>query len=420
MDSIFHASTAFFQHWGSAFWLNLRETAPFLMFGLVMAGMLHVLVPAKLVLWALGHGGFRGAIRGAVIGMPLPLCSCSVIPTALTLRRQGASLSASTAFSISTPETSIDALAITAALLPTVYFGVRPLAALLLAIGVGVIVEAFSVSRRDDLRVNVMKLARAIEKDLEPSSATSVSQSAEDAQIARNASEICRICGLMSSAEHKHGTWARTRAIFDYAFGTFFRDIASLLIFGLLIAAAIQVLTPSDLFREGWLNRHQYVQVFLAILIGVPLYSCATATTPLVAVLLTKGLDPGAALALLLAGPATNIGNVFALKRELGKRITTVYYISLIGLCWALGVMFSYFWPVVAKYPSLTQVGSFGGSDWSTHLIPGWFEIACSWILILLTLKVWGQNIFAQKHHHNHDHDHEHDHHHKDESKSCC
>src|SRR6476620_3336409 len=114
MGELFAPLTGFIGQWASVYWGTLRETSPFLVLGLVLAGMLHVLVPSRIVLWALGHGGWRGAIRGSLIGMPLPLCSCGVLPTALTLRRQGASLSAMTAFAISTPETSIDALAITA------------------------------------------------------------------------------------------------------------------------------------------------------------------------------------------------------------------------------------------------------------------------------------------------------------------
>ena len=148
------------------------------------------------------------------------------------------------------------------------------------------------------------------------------SQEKKSNQIA----EICRVCGLMTEQEHSHGFTSRIHAIFSYAFGTFFRDIATWLIFGLVFAALIQVLIPSEAFHASWIGKYPGIQIFLAILIGIPLNTCATATTPLAAVLLAKGLDPGAVLALLLAGPATNIGNVFALKREFGSRITFVYY----------------------------------------------------------------------------------------------
>ena len=108
-------------HFASTFWMTGREAAPFLIMGLILAGILHVLVPIRIINWALGGSGFRGAFRGALLGAPLPLCSCSVLPTVLTLRRRGASLSSVTSFMISTPETSIDALVITAALLPSVF-----------------------------------------------------------------------------------------------------------------------------------------------------------------------------------------------------------------------------------------------------------------------------------------------------------
>src|SRR4051812_21296714 len=138
MDGSLAPSMGFIGQWASIFWATLRETSPFLVLGLLFAGILHVLVPSRIVLWALGHKGWRGAVRGSLIGVPLPLCSCGVLPTALALRRQGASLSAATAFTISTPETGLDALAITAAMLPAAYLGVRPLAAIVLAICVGV------------------------------------------------------------------------------------------------------------------------------------------------------------------------------------------------------------------------------------------------------------------------------------------
>jgi hypothetical protein len=377
---------AFLVEWASAFWATLRETAPFLALGLVLAGTLHVLVPSKVVLWALGHSGWRGAVRGALIGTPLPLCSCSVIPTALTLRRQGASLSSAAAFTVATPETSIDALAITAALLPAAFLGVRPAAALLLAVLVGVVVEYFSASTREQLRQNVLKLAPGPKADSE---------------------ELCRVCGLLGPQDqHRHSTPARARAIFEYAFGAFFRDIATWLIIGIAAAALIQVAVPSEGFRESWLTGHAWLQVLLAIIVGIPLYACATATTPLAAVLLAKGLDPGAALALLLAGPATNIGNVFALKRELGARVTAAYYGSLFVFCWLIGMAFSAIWPLFAQVPWLAAVSGGAVSEWLAHGMPGWLEIGSAWLLIFLTLNVWYHSVMHRHRHEEHEHAH--------------
>ena len=381
MNAIFTPLAGFLGQWASVFWSTLRETAPFLVLGLVLAGILHVLVPPRIVLWALGHRGWRGAIRGSLVGLPLPLCSCGVIPTALTLRRQGASLSAMTSFTIATPETSVDALAITAALLPAIFLGVRPFAALLLAVLVGTIVEFFSTSTSEDLRVNVLKLSRIMEtEDVVGCGDTTCGDTAE----------ICRVCGLMVTdvKEHDHKSFARIRAIFGYAFGTFFKDIATWVMIGLILAALLQILMPAGGLDATWFGRYPNIQVLFAIIAGIPLYSCATATTPLAAVLLAKGLNPGAALAFLLAGPATNISSIFALKRELGARVTTVYYVALILSCWGLGIAFNLVWPFVLKYPELTQIAHGSALQW-IHGIPDWVEVGGAWILVVLTAHLW-------------------------------
>jgi uncharacterized membrane protein YraQ (UPF0718 family) len=371
---------AFLGQWAAAFWSTLRETAPFLVFGLLLAGVLHVLVPPRVILWALGHGGWRGALRGAIVGLPLPLCSCGVVPTALTLRRQGASLSATASFTISTPETSIDAVAITAAMLPMAFLGARPIAAILLAVCVGTVVELFSVTTRDHLRMNVIKLARSENKTRDATRGDVV--------------EICRVCGLMTDDDHGHGITARVKAIFSYAFGTFFRDIASWVVLGLVLAALLQIALPPSVLEADIFHRFPSIQVLLAIIVSVPLYSCATATTPLAAVLIGKGLNPGAALALLLAGPATNIGNVFLFRREFGARATAIYYAALFLFCWVFGTAFNMLWSVLSQFPALTEtIGGGAGAEWIAHAAPAWMEVASSVLILALTAHVWARSL---------------------------
>ncbi|MEW6055785.1 MAG: permease [Bdellovibrionota bacterium] len=358
------AGIGFLTQWVAVFWSTLREIAPFLVFGLVLAGVLHMLLPAKFILWVLGRSGWQGAFRGAVTGALLPFSSCGVIPIAFALRRQGASLSATTSFMTSTPGTSVEALALAAALLPAAYLGVQPLAALLLAFAAGILVEAFSANPREELRQNVLQLSKAI-----------------DNQARNEASGTCRVCGLRTNGEHQHGIGARVHGIFRYAFGTFFRDIATRLILGLAFAALLETVVPENAFRAEWLKNNAGIQTLLAIAVGIPLYSCATALTPLAAVFLAKGMDPGAALALLLAGPVANIGNIFALRRELGRRTAFVYYSGLFVFCWLLGMGFHLLWPSLMKHPSLTSVSAYGA--------PGWLEVSCAWLLVILTLKTW-------------------------------
>jgi len=383
----------------------MRETGPFLVFGLFLAGLLHVFVPARLVLRALGKKGFKGAVLGAVIGTPLPLCSCSVIPTAFALRRQGASLSSTVSFTIATPETDIDALMITMALLPLSFLGVRPLAAFILAIAVAMIVERFSTTPSEELKQELRKFSALPEANL------------AGAEGSRRAAEICQICGLMTEAEHRHGLLARGRAALKYAFGTFFNDIATWIVLGLALAAVIQISLPSQTFNTGWWAAHPNFQVLLAVVFGIPLYSCATATTPLAAVLLAKGMNPGAALALLLAGPATNVGNVFAFHREFGRRITFVYYAALLLLCWGMGVALNFAWPLLASFPKLTEIPVLTTENPILPHLPDWLELGSAWVIVFLTLRYWFgarlRRFWTFKHEHvHHDHDGHEGHHH--------
>lgn len=362
----------FLAQWASAFWLTLRETGAWLVIGLVLAGVLHVFVPARIILWALGHGGWRGALRGALIGAPLPLSSCGAIPAALKLRRQGASLSATTAFTISTPETSIDAIALTVALLPTVFLGVRPVTAVLLAFIVGIVVELFSRTTREELRLNILKLSRADD----PGGAHS------------KESELCKVCGLMTEEEHAHGAVAKVGSVLSYAFGAFFNGIATWLVFGLVAAALIQVAVPENIFNDGWLARNPTIQILLALAAGMPFYTCAIATTPMVAALLAKGLNPGAALALMLAGPGISLANMIAFKREFGGRIAFVYYAALFLLCFMFSLALSFAWPHFERVTVLSQLPSID--------LPGWVEVLAAWLLAILTLKIWASAFFAR------------------------
>ncbi|HRK01190.1 MAG TPA: permease, partial [Oligoflexia bacterium] len=276
---------------------------------------------------ALGGRGIGGAIRGALLGMPLPLCSCSVMPTAIALRRRGASVSSTTSFTIATPETSIDALAVTAALLPGAYLVVRPLGALVLSVFVGVVSEWFSHNAKTEFQNSVREFAAGMESD--------------------DLTDVCRVCGLqgrLAESPHRHNVGTQIKAVFSYAYGTFFKDIAPWLFGGLVVAALIQAFFPADLFASHWLQENPWAQVIGAVLVGIPLYSCATATTPLVAVLLLKGLSPGAAIAFLLSAPATNIANVLLLKREFGGRIVFAYYAALFTFCIAFGIGFDQIW----------------------------------------------------------------------------
>lgn len=383
----------FLLNFASAFWSSTRETAPFLILGLVLAGFLHVLVSSKIIMWVLGGQGLWSSIKGALLGAPLPLCSCSVMPTALTLRKNGASLSATTSFLISTPETSIDAIAITLALMPLAFFGIRPIAAIFLAVSVGLIVEYVAKNKNESLKRNIKKF------------------SDNTNQKSKNWDEICRICGLSTKKKnHKHGIFSRIKAMLHYAFIEAFNDIGLWIFFGLIVGAFLQEFVPATALQSSFWVRHQNLQIILAIFVGIPLYSCATATTPIAAALLLKGLSPGATLALLLTGPATNIGSILILKKELGKKYTYTYLVSIAGLCWLMGLFLNYIYPKLPQH--LTSMNSNSKAhSYFDQVIPGWVEVLSAWLILFLILKIiymkyYNAKFKALKHYDDHNHSH--------------
>lgn len=330
-----------------------------------MAGLLHAFVPQRFIQWLLGTRGIWGAVKGALAGAPLPLCSCGVIPTALSLRRQGASLSSTFSFMVSTPETSIDALVITVAMLPLTFVGVRPLAAIVLSILVGVVIERFS---------NV----------------TPQKQKSENLHDHHLVDEAC-------CEERTDKTFgSKIMSAIHYGFWTFFQDIALWIVLGLGIAALLIVLLPENAFH---VIGNPVLQIVLAISVGIPLYSCAAATTPFAAVLLAKGMDPGAVLALLLSGPATNIGNFFVLKKEFGWKTTVFYYALLFIGCLGIGWIFSLFWPSIQHvFPSWTTLplrASISQEPQPSNVLE---QVAAAIFLSMLAVSVFKKKLHQEEH----------------------
>lgn len=268
-------------------WQILQEAAPYIWLGLLAAGALHVWVPKEWVIARLGSSRQGAVWKAALFGIPLPLCSCGVIPTAISLRKRGASPGATLSFLISTPETSIDSLALTYALLGPVWALIRPLAAVVVAVFTGSLAGLFA-----------------------------------DAPKSAPAEELCAVCA--KPGVHRHGQAAKLRRASGFVFGELLPDIGWWLLFGILASGVLLAVLPDDFLTR--LPGGPALQMLVALMIGIPLYICASASTPLAAALLLKGMAPGAALVLLLAGPATNLGSALVIGRQLGTRATAVYF----------------------------------------------------------------------------------------------
>jgi len=291
----------------------LREASPYILFGFAVAACIHVLLPVRVVQRLLGKGRIRPIVTASLLGIPLPLCSCSVIPTAISLRRHGASRGATISFLVSTPETGVDSIALTWGLMDPLMAIFRPFASLVTALTAG--------------------FAADVAGDDEPKDgdAPAGTPEAEDPAAA---------------ALEPHLPWrTKLRRGFRGAFVELFDETSHWMVFGLVVSALIAVLLPAEIVTR-WLSAGP-VPMLLMLVIGIPLYICASASTPIAAALVLKGLSPGAALVFLLAGPATNLGSLGILSRTVGRRATTVYLLSIAVLSLAFGMLLD------ALYPAL-------------------------------------------------------------------
>ncbi len=298
----------FVTDWLLAIWVVLCESGPFLVIGFLIAGYLKILIPEDKVFEHLGKSNMRSVAIASCCGVPIPLCSCSVVPTAVALKRSGASKGATTSFLISTPETGVDSIGVTWALMDPVMTIMRPISALVTAMAAGGLVNAIEKRGWGD-------------RDIPDSDKESC-----DCACATNDRS-----GAIDSAEPRSGGLRGTsRAAAQYAFGPLMADLTPSFVFGFILSALIMVLIPENFIGDqlpgGW------VSMLAMLAVGVPVYICATASTPVAAALVAKGLDPGAALVFLLAGPATNIATLNIVKNLLGKRILLVY-VSSIAAC---------------------------------------------------------------------------------------
>lgn len=284
-------------------WDILLDASPYLVLGLFLSALMKFLLPMEKVKKHLGQANLWSVLKASFIGVPLPLCSCSVVPTALTLRQSGASKASTSAFLISTPETGVDSLSVTYAMMDIPMMIFRMLSAFITATVAGVF--------------NIMAKT-------ENSSYLESHQNHSHSHEHQNESTDTKPC--CGSKKKELSKQSELKAAFRYAFIKLFDDIAGWMTIGFLLAAFISYALPEDALAH--LGPHE--SRMLVALVGIPIYICASATTPLAASLVLKGLSPGAALMLLLVGPATNISNLLVLKKELGVKTLALNLLAIV------------------------------------------------------------------------------------------
>ena len=394
--------------WIEKYWdallMMTAEMAPYLLLGFLIAGILRTFVPRTLYSKHLAPRNMKSVVKAAAIGIPLPLCSCGVIPTAVGLRKEGASHGACTSFLIATPQTGVDSIAATYSLMGLPFAIVRPVAALFTAMFGGWMVNKYA-------------------KEDEQHSADSV-RHAEQEDHCHDGHDHCHChdehghshegcsCGHDHDAAQPTTFWGKVTGALDYAYVDMMQDVGKWLVIGLLIAALITVAIPNEWLAT--LHEYKLLNMLIVLAVAIPMYVCATGSIPIAVSLMAKGLTPGAALVLLMAGPAVNSASMLVIGKVFGKRTLWLYILSIVIGAILFGLGIDYLLP---QEWFEVQSGIAGGGAHCAHdlSVMDWI-----WIALLVVLLI---NAFWQMHRgHTCDccqHEEGHEEHHQD-CHDCC
>ena len=270
--------------------------SPYLLLGFLIAGVLHVFVPRTFYAKYLSRNNKLSVLWAALLGVPLPLCSCGVIPTAVGLKNEGASKGTVASFLIATPQTGIDSILATFSLMGLGFAVVRPVAALVTGVCGGFLVNHLV---KDDEGEYISEASCNVE----------------------NGNRIWRVL--------------------KYAYFDMIQDIGLRLAIGLIVAALINVAVPDEFFLS--FGSQPLLQMLVILVVAVPMYICSTGSIPVAAALMMKGLSPGAALVMLMAGPAVNIASILVVRKSMGGRFTWIYLLTIVGFSVLFGTLINAF-----------------------------------------------------------------------------
>ncbi|MBR4131266.1 MAG: SO_0444 family Cu/Zn efflux transporter [Bacteroidaceae bacterium] len=340
-------------------WTLLCEMSPYLLLGFLLAGLMHEFIPNRIYTKYLGERSLKSVVLAALFGVPLPLCSCGVIPTAMGIRREGASKGATISFLIATPQTGVDSIIATYSLMGLPFAIIRPIVALVTAVFGGVLCN---MAESDD-EIIVVK------------------------QQSSNSDSSSQSSGAGGALFTLHSS---LKGALSYAFGEMMEDIGKWLAMGLIVAGIITAAVPDSwftIFQGNTLYSILFVLVF-----SIPMYLCATGSIPIALALMLKGLTPGAALVLLMAGPASNAASILVVGKVLGKRSMLVYLIAIItgAVLFSFGIDYllprEWFTAPVAQYEACHDAGI------------SIFSYICTALLLVLLIRA----LWPWKHHHHH------------------
>ncbi len=412
-------------------WIILVESSLWLLIGFAIAGAVHVLIPKEWMLKHLSGGGVWPVAKASMLGIPLPLCSCSVIPVAAGLRSQGASKGSSAAFAISTPQTGEESIPITWALFGPIYAITRPIVAVITAMIAGLLIDLTDKqeSKQDtetqdpgsddssDSAATSLTIVNANDADAavdhiesrqttssccssktsEPVSsccssskpeplASSVAASVNSC-CSSNAPDPASSCCSSEPGPTGLSLSEKFKAGFKHGYGTMVIDLAVWLSIGLLLAALIAAALPAEWISENLGSG--IVPKLLMLLVGIPLYICATSSTPLAFSLVVAGLSPGAALVMLLSGPATNVATMSWLIKDLGMRALFIYLSVIASVALIAGILFDAFFENAVRLADINQAHEHGSSHFGIKEIAAvLFVLLMAWALGM-KMRAW-------------------------------
>ena len=316
--------------------------APYLLLGFFIAGVLHVFVPQRFYARYLSRNNKLSVVWAALLGIPLPLCSCGVIPTAIGLKNEKASKGAIASFLIATPQTGIDSILATFSLMGLGFAIIRPTAALITGVCGGLLVNRML---RDD--------------------------------------DVVDIDSCSCQTEKGNKVWR----VLKYAYYDMLRDIGLRLIIGLVVAALIQVAVPDEFFLQ--FGSQPLLQMLVLLVIAIPMYICSTGSIPVAAALMVKGLSPGAALVMLMAGPAVNLASILVVHKSMGRRFTSIYLMTIVAFAILFGLLLN------ATGIDFT-VAAQDACCMGTSALPNPFKLICATILTRLITFALMMKLFSK------------------------
>ena len=324
------------------------EMAPYLLLGFLIAGVLHVFVPQRFYANYLSRKNRLSVLWAALLGIPLPLCSCGVIPTAIGLRNEKASKGAIASFLIATPQTGIDSILATYSLMGLGFAIIRPMAALITGVCGGLLVNRL-VSEEESSTVE----------------------------------DNCQLSIINCQF--------KLFRVLKYAYYDMIRDIGLRLLIGLVVAALIQVAVPDEFFLS--FTDEPLLQMLVILVIAVPMYICSTGSIPVAAALMMKGLSPGAALVMLMAGPAVNLASILVVHKSMGRRFTSIYLMTIVGFAVLFGLLLNATeqLSIVNYQLSISEACCMSASN-----LPSPFKLVCATVLTLLIIFALMMKLFSK------------------------